>query len=238
MILVAQGLDEFGIFSTFLPGSDVPGCYSIKNTGNAISFTVTSLCDFEIRGLNIFVVYADIEPRAAFYIKIINKTKGTKWVYGPTFFGIPEANQDMIWLSHWEFGNQLGFGDEVDLSVEANIITFESDISAADKVKECGIQLVYCERVDKSSESPNNTNLSQRNVIGGDLSAYETRTGSYFLSHHNYGVLQIQSKNGGWNSFFPYDCIFGSSGETTGGYIFNVAHIYKQILDHLVIIIL
>lgn len=136
-----QGLDEFGIFSTFLPGSDVPGCYIIKNTGSAISFTVTSLCEFEIRGLNTFVVYADIEPHAAFYIKIINKTKGTKWVYGPTFFGIPEANQDMIWLSHWEFGNQLGFGDKVDLSVEANIITVESDISVANKVKECGIRI-------------------------------------------------------------------------------------------------
>ncbi|XP_021812620.1 TMV resistance protein N-like [Prunus avium] len=52
-----QGLYEYGIFSTFFVGNEVPGQFSHKSTKSSISFTVPSLPNHQIRGLKVFVVY-------------------------------------------------------------------------------------------------------------------------------------------------------------------------------------
>ncbi|PRQ25291.1 hypothetical protein RchiOBHm_Chr6g0281951 [Rosa chinensis] len=70
---------------------------------------------------------------------VINKSKGLKWIYGPLFSGVPGEGKDVIWLSHWKFGNRLTCGDEVTI-----LIYTKSDF----KVKECGIQLVYYDEKD------------------------------------------------------------------------------------------
>ncbi|CAL5378150.1 unnamed protein product [Camellia sinensis] len=107
--LPLQGLYEFNIFSTLLLGSEVPRWFDIKSTGSSINFNVPSLPEFKIQGLNICIVYAHANQRSddprtkrwnEFYIKTSNKTKYLKWTYSPTFIGLLEDNEEMIWLSH------------------------------------------------------------------------------------------------------------------------------------------
>ncbi|CAL5380081.1 unnamed protein product [Camellia sinensis] len=82
-----QGLFEFGIFSTFFPGSGVTD-YSDRHEARE---------------------FYD------FYIKISNKTRGLEWTYGPMFYG--NEQEDMILLSHWNVGNQFEGGDQVNVSM-------------------------------------------------------------------------------------------------------------------------
>ncbi|RXH87843.1 hypothetical protein DVH24_034743 [Malus domestica] len=129
-----QGLYEYGIFSTFLLGDyEVPqyGSFSRKSIGPPISFTVPSLPTSRIRGLNFFYVYAksnnDDSPEInadndlphPVIMKVSNKSKVLKWIYGPTFLCVPGDGQDVIWLSHWKFGNKLEVGDDLTFSVFA-----------------------------------------------------------------------------------------------------------------------
>ncbi|XP_024161437.2 disease resistance protein RUN1 [Rosa chinensis] len=149
-----QGLYENGIFSTFLPGDEVPGQFSHRSRGSSVSFTVPLLPNLNIRGLNVFSVIAqsndnDSDPMTnnvnidgplhPTITVVINKSKGLKWIYGPLFSGVPGEGKDVIWLSHWKFGNRLTCGDEVTI-----LIYTKSDF----KVKECGIQLVYYDEKD------------------------------------------------------------------------------------------
>ncbi|PRQ25293.1 putative leucine-rich repeat domain, L domain-containing protein [Rosa chinensis] len=149
-----QGLYEDGIFSTFLPGDEVPGQFSRRSRGSSVSFTVPLLPNLNIRGLNVFSIIAqsnnhDSDPMTnSVYIDglgfpiitvVINKSKGLKWFHGPNFSGVPGEGKDVIWLSHWKFGNLLTCGDEVTI-----LIYTKSEF----KVKECGIQLVYYDEKD------------------------------------------------------------------------------------------
>ncbi|KAL7235598.1 hypothetical protein ACSBR1_018984 [Camellia fascicularis] len=147
-------IERSGPFSTFLPGSKVPYWFSNKRLDSSMSFVVPSLPNFKIRGLNVCVVY------------ISNKTKGLEWIYGPTF----HSNEDMIWLSHWNFRNQLQAGDEVNVSMVVGV---------GFKVKECGTDFVY-EHEEKCSLSNSGIEVIQhgnfpsyQSVIDGDLSAYQ-----------------------------------------------------------------
>uniref|UniRef100_A0A5B7C252 Putative TMV resistance protein N-like n=1 Tax=Davidia involucrata TaxID=16924 RepID=A0A5B7C252_DAVIN len=103
---MAQGLYEYGIFSTFIPGGDVPaGWFSNKSSGSSISFTVPSLPNLGIRGLNVCCVYTfsnnqDNWSPCPLFTKVTNKTKDLKWIYSPGYFGIPEDGKDMMWF--WE----------------------------------------------------------------------------------------------------------------------------------------
>ncbi|KAL7205637.1 hypothetical protein ACSBR2_018545 [Camellia fascicularis] len=178
-----QGLYEFGIFSTFLPGSKVPYWFSNKRLDSSMSFVVPSLPNFRIRGLNVCVVYVCSNSHKDgnlhdFSIKISNKTKGLEWIYGPTFHG----NEDMIWLSHWNFRNQLQAGDEVNVSMVVGV---------GFKVKECGTDFVY-EHEEKCSLSNSGIEVIQhgnfpsyQSVIDGDLSAYQRTEGVYLLCYYN-----------------------------------------------------
>ncbi|XP_059653193.1 disease resistance protein RPV1-like isoform X2 [Cornus florida] len=142
-----QGLYEMGIFSTFLPGSEVAaGWYSIKSTEPEICFKF-------------------------WMIRVSNRTKDVKWTYSPTFMGLPVEGQEMVWLSHWNFVNQLmEAGDEVNISLV--FLNFGNNL----KLKEFGIQFVLEEEEKVTPYT--------------DLSVYKVKgyTGSYFLSHHCFGL--------------------------------------------------
>ncbi|XP_059648330.1 disease resistance protein RPV1-like isoform X2 [Cornus florida] len=151
-----QGLYESGVFSTFFPGSRVPSWFGNKTAGSSISFTVPSLLNLRIRGLNLCFVYALSDNQKgqvgdALQTEISNKTKGLRWYYHPKFLGIPETDKNMIWLSHWKVENdQLEIGDELKISLE-----YVSDVF---EVKECGVHLV-CEEQEQGKNHSNSNGV-------------------------------------------------------------------------------
>ncbi|KAK9910936.1 hypothetical protein M0R45_034870 [Rubus argutus] len=193
-----QGLYEWGIFSTFFPGTvnEVPGEFSYSSSGEfPISFTVPLLSNHRIRGLNIYCVYAhdscksEFELQDSVIIVVRNKSKGLKWIYWPSWHGIPNEEQDMIWLSHWKFGNQLEAGDHVTASVHE---------SRYYEVKEWGIRIVHEEEDEMSrqlynsyrrddncydgQDHPDNDINAEMIGIGGDLSElFQVMPGTYFF---------------------------------------------------------
>ncbi|KAM7469351.1 hypothetical protein LguiA_007534 [Lonicera macranthoides] len=172
-----QGIYEFGIFNTFIPGGEIPSCFSKRKKGSVISLIVPLLPNFRIQCLNICAVYGETDSPSLylqFAIKINNKTKDLTWVYSPIYVGEPEEDKDMTWLSQWNFGNQLEGGDEIVVSIF--VCGFE--------VKECGINIVYEEEEDNGVVSDDNndkTYFHWNEVIGGDLSLLQLRRGTYFL---------------------------------------------------------
>ncbi|KAM7474473.1 hypothetical protein LguiB_021716 [Lonicera macranthoides] len=89
------------------------------------------------------------------------------------YYGCPEEDEDMTWLSQWDFGNQLEGGDEIVVSV------FLSEMF---EVKECGIKIMYKEE-DNGVVSDDNYNKSfhWNEVVGRDLLRLELSTRVYFL---------------------------------------------------------
>ncbi|KAA8536646.1 hypothetical protein F0562_029124 [Nyssa sinensis] len=81
-----------------------------------------------------------------------NETRDLKWIYGPTCFGIPETDEDMIWLSHWRFQNQLEAGDKL------NVLLLTMDRI---QVKEVGIHLMYEEQEEKGTLSKSKELIQQ-----------------------------------------------------------------------------
>ncbi|KAL6289856.1 hypothetical protein ACE6H2_007366 [Prunus campanulata] len=157
-----QGLYESGIFSTFFAGNEVPGRFSHKSRRSSISFTVTLPDKHRIQALVVFAVYvssgSDFSRKTCFQYpmtrdrnksnrgtrfqdfgghmitRVRNKSKGLKWYYSPTHYGIPGEGEDMIWLSHWKFqDDHLEGGDRVVVSVVTQTCF---------RVKELGIQIV------------------------------------------------------------------------------------------------
>lgn len=157
--------------------NEVPGqfCHRIIEGSSSISFTLPLLPNLQILGLNIFVVYENSDnvhansnsdsdndsKECPIIIKIRNKSKslkwmygsqfygipgkGLKWIYSPSFFGIPGEGESMTWLSHWSMlENQLEGGDEVTVSVFLR----RPDLF---KIKECGIQIVQEEKEENTS---------------------------------------------------------------------------------------
>lgn len=137
-------------FCTYLRGSNVPMKFILKNVGSSISFTIPSGVNFRIQGLSLCSVYVLSNPTAPLFslnylfahIIINNATRHLKWSYCPQFFGIPGADEDLLWLSYWKFEDLLEGGDELNISV----------ITSQDfHVKEVGIHLVYEEAQEKKS---------------------------------------------------------------------------------------
>ncbi|KDP27361.1 hypothetical protein JCGZ_20185 [Jatropha curcas] len=181
-----QVLQECGIFSFFIAGSEVPYWFSHKSIGSSISFTVTPTSGHTIRGLNLCIVYARDDEvfwlhAAGHYAIINNETKGIIWSYSPTFYGIPEENEDMVWLSYWKFGDELEVGDEVNVSVR---------MPSGFYVKECGIRIVY--EQDKKDTEINSKSIAEnnsfwhQNITDRDLSPYQVGHSVYFLHHHPF----------------------------------------------------
>ncbi|ONI01318.1 hypothetical protein PRUPE_6G132100 [Prunus persica] len=148
-----QGLYEDGKFSTFFGGNEVPGQFSHKSRGSSISFTMPLLDNHRIKGLIVCAVYVSYGSDFPYnhmtgfqryrglmdtIIRVRNKSKGLKWYYMPSFFGIPGEGEDMIWLSHWQFKDEHLEGcDQVVVSVR---------MEHCFQVKELGIQFVQVEQ--------------------------------------------------------------------------------------------
>ncbi|XP_008232445.1 PREDICTED: TMV resistance protein N-like [Prunus mume] len=165
-----EGLYEYGIFSTFFAGNEVPGQFSHKSTKSPISFTVP-LRDY-YRGLKVFAVTEHDNGNGSagalpgpIMTRVRNKSKGLKWIYCPRCYGIPGEGEDMIWLSLWKLEEQVHLegGDEVVVSVIMQPWL---------QVKEFGIQLQEKTVSTESSYYPC--------VVSGDL--YQYQPGVYLLS--------------------------------------------------------
>ncbi|XP_021908835.1 TMV resistance protein N-like [Carica papaya] len=131
-----QVLHEHGISSIFLEGKEVPSWYNHLNTGSSVSFDLCPLIGQKFSGLNICIVYGrknTLDRQFPNYWELRVETKSAKWCYGPSSCGIPRLNENMLWLSHWKFGDKLKAGDQVTVSVEMS--PFEAT--------KCGIHLLY-----------------------------------------------------------------------------------------------
>ncbi|KAK9944453.1 hypothetical protein M0R45_010022 [Rubus argutus] len=181
-----QGLYEYGIFSTFLPGNKVPGRFAYISRRSRISFTVPLRP--QISGLNIFSVYAtdniDITSSASSYSSTVpivtivrNKSKKLQWIYAPSFFGTTgDDGKDVIWLSHWKSGNQLEGGDEVTVSVST---TRSPDL----EVKMFGVQIVYNEQEDRMKNVYSSFLEAQSQTFNrSPFSPFEISTGNFSSS--------------------------------------------------------
>lgn len=217
---MTQGLYEFGIFSTFLPGGAVPSWFAdVKLMGPSISFTVPP--KVRIKCLNVCSLYwyfKDEEdnwyPHPAF-TKINNMAKDLTFIYCPFYFGIPEYDdEDIAWLSQWKLGNhQLGGGDEVTITIA---------VGNGFQVKECGFKLVYHEEHEKEQEEGKDKNdmkmededEEEWGVIGGDLSGFQLSTGVYFLSRQKF-VSKLR-KERDWTTADWARNIFGDSVDFKG----------------------
>ncbi|BFG31113.1 hypothetical protein CerSpe_173870 [Prunus speciosa] len=165
-----QGLDECGIFSIFLHGSEVPDwfCHKSSMGVSELSITLPPHRNLKIQGLNACVVYAQGKDRGEGVLPILyisNVTKGLKWTYLPVTIAFPKEKEHMLWLSHWRFANdELEGGDEIRVSVRGEISVLDisvldrGEISVSDRgeirvsdrddefdmlTKEFGIQVVY-----------------------------------------------------------------------------------------------
>ncbi|KAM7473728.1 hypothetical protein LguiB_020971 [Lonicera macranthoides] len=193
-----QGFYEFGIFSTFIPRGEIPNAFSKRKNGSVISLIVPSLPNFRIQCCNICYVYARTDLSNWHYpigIKINNKTKGLTWMYSPAVYGIPDVDENMTWLSQWNFRNQLEGGDEVVVSISMGDV-FE--------VKECGINFINEEDNGVVLDDNNKTYFLWKKISAGDLSELRLRKGTYLVYRHLYkDVYEMQGINllhdGLWN---------------------------------------
>ncbi|KAL7205268.1 hypothetical protein ACSBR2_018244 [Camellia fascicularis] len=99
------------------PICNFPNCIG----GSSISFIVPS--HLRIQALSVCSIYAlsnntkDPDYKHNAHTIINNTMKSLIWSHTPRVFGIPEADEDMMWLSYWKFGNQLEAGEELNISV-------------------------------------------------------------------------------------------------------------------------
>ncbi|XP_021827436.1 TMV resistance protein N-like [Prunus avium] len=131
----------------------------------------------KIRGLNACVLYArrpdhkgDERVASEHFVKVSNETKGRMWTYSPVAMALPRENQDMLWLSHWIFGDdELEGGEELRISVKSGLWA-----------KEFAIQLVHEEEnkgkgVGSHGEDivtlPWNQNVVKAGDVPGSVSA-------------------------------------------------------------------
>ncbi|CAI9299007.1 unnamed protein product [Lactuca saligna] len=130
---------EFGIFSTCFPGKAVPDWLPHKSKSSSISFTVPSFSmNKTIQGINISFVHAFLGPKkgSRLNIKVQNVTTNRTWSYEGPIFSLQETDEDIVWLSHWMFGNnEIKNSDEVCVTIlePGNIVM----------VSECAISPVY-----------------------------------------------------------------------------------------------
>ncbi|PWA56886.1 toll/interleukin-1 receptor (TIR) domain-containing protein [Artemisia annua] len=175
---------EFGIFSTYFPGKEVPKWFGHRSNGRSISFTMPSAsANKRIEGINICLVHAlsfvCLSCRKS--IKVKNITKDRSWEYYSCLGAKGHFGEEgIVWLSHWMFeNNELEAGDQVSVTIENR---YEYDPEAADQVSECGISLVYSDK-DKEGVDPLSHYKSWKHIIGRDLSAFQTTSRNYFLSN-------------------------------------------------------
>ncbi|KAM3377830.1 disease resistance protein RPV1-like [Capsicum galapagoense] len=209
-----QGLYEFGIFSTFLPKTEMPPWYAYRSMGNPIRINVPSVPDLHIHSLNICIIYKDsdistTENKDRLWnenrVMINNETKDVKWTYSPVIMGIPYHDEGITSLSHWKIGQCLDRGDKVKISVA---------LMDELQLEEFGVQIVYED--DDEGTRQVFAYQSQHHLINGvDISAFQVARDSYFLCHHDMDIYQENSKNDGWRTNGWLDFLFKDSEEDT-----------------------
>ncbi|KAJ9558692.1 hypothetical protein OSB04_013306 [Centaurea solstitialis] len=177
-------LYEFGIFSTFYVGSEMPNWISHKSKGLSISFTIPSSPN-NLRGLN-FSFVLNVSNEVIILdadTKISNITKERAWVYECPVF-CTETPKGITYLSHWMFGkNEMENGDQITVSI------LEYEVFC---VKECGVSFVYDEDDDGKNKMEEEEDVlgyykSWNHIIGGDLSPFQTTTpGEYELCTEHF----------------------------------------------------
>ncbi|KAJ9552670.1 hypothetical protein OSB04_016715 [Centaurea solstitialis] len=204
-----QGLYEFSIFSCYVPGNEIPSWCSSKSTGNSISFVLPSDPENILQGLNICLTYGRSHARkfrhwsnqdwCTYYIKIHNKTKDLKWVYSPTFVGIPDDGEDITLISHWKFGMEMEDGDDVNVSIVG--------MSKAFQIKGFDIDVLYVQEEKK---------IIQQNT-SGLISAYQLQPHAYFFSNPEYYMVRKSGDGvGEWTRNILYENLFEGSWNVTG----------------------
>ncbi|KAL8262647.1 hypothetical protein R6Q59_023996 [Mikania micrantha] len=200
---------EFGIFSTFYKGKEMPDWINCRRKGPSISFTIPSSIN-NLRGLNFLCILKKTPYLNNTFeipsIKIINITETHTWVYYHyidevefdgnkhyyEYFGEGEENYEdaeenfedgeeycLCYLSHWMFGPN-------EMKVGDHIIINARRRYSQEYILECGIGLVYDE--DGKNEEEEKEDVlgyykSWNHIIGGDLSPFQTTTGEYILEH-------------------------------------------------------
>ncbi|CAI9298994.1 unnamed protein product [Lactuca saligna] len=149
---------EFGIFSTCSHGKAVPDWLHHKSKGSSISIAMpSSSMNKSIQGIN----------KLCAYISRHRKAKSFK-------------NKNMVWLSHWMFGNEIKNGDEVCVTI------LENKLYGGVMVRECAIGPVYTDK-DNNEEDPLSYYKSWKHIIGGDLSDFQVAAGeSICVLHHSH----------------------------------------------------
>ncbi|KAJ0957476.1 putative leucine-rich repeat domain superfamily [Helianthus annuus] len=135
-----------------------------------------------------------------FWKKMRIKKMHRALLFGYTNYdGFEEVDEVVIvWLSHWMFGeNEFEDGDEVSIhftveyhhSKEQLVTSYDSEEPDYANVREYGISPVYDDDDDggggKQKEDPLGYYKSWKNIIGGDLSAFELSS-SHYLLHPGY----------------------------------------------------
>ncbi|CAL1385157.1 unnamed protein product [Linum trigynum] len=204
-----QVLQECNIFSTFIPGSEVPDWFNIRvEESSSLSMVLPAASGLKIRGLSLCTAYtgkweSEEEKETSLvdenYLKIINETSGVKWCYSPMFFGIPRAKvagsrNSMLWLSHWTFGEYLEAGDELHIVM---------DLAACFEVQGCGIRVIY----EQQQESSKAKEIAESSSSSRNLSGYEVGRDAFLLSHHMFLTHQGAPRDD-WDDLSGYEYLF------------------------------
>ncbi|KAD5802429.1 hypothetical protein E3N88_13789 [Mikania micrantha] len=186
---------EFGIFSTFFMGKEIPKWINCRSKGPTLSFTIPP-SPKKLRGLNFLCIMEKVSslPLLGWHdigipmIKISNITKNHTWVYNHyvhrvEFDGNNHYNEDgegfcLSWLSHWMFEpNEMKVGDHVTTTVTNKyfspgpiILEYDDDDG----------------KIGEEEEDVLSYYKSWNHIIGGDLSPFHTTTGEYILDHNHF----------------------------------------------------
>ncbi|KAH1115678.1 hypothetical protein J1N35_009056 [Gossypium stocksii] len=131
MLATQQVLQECGITSTFVIGSDVPIGFKHRTNEHRISFSfpTPSHPDERIHRFSLCIVFSLASDQILEFIlsvHIFNKTKRIKQRYRSSFIGIPETNDDtMLWLIHWPVTDCEFDGGDLVLYDYSIITTFD-----------------------------------------------------------------------------------------------------------------
>ncbi|XVF41646.1 hypothetical protein PTKIN_Ptkin01aG0296800 [Pterospermum kingtungense] len=102
-----QVLQESGISSTFVSGSEVPTWFEHHSKGPQIAFSLPrpSHSGEKISCFNLCIVFSFLSDQIFEFkpsLNIFNETKEIMRVYSSSLIGIPETNNNtMLWLIHW-----------------------------------------------------------------------------------------------------------------------------------------
>lgn len=203
---------EFGIYSTYFLGSEVPGYITCRKSGSTIAVIVpSSLSDHpntnKILGLNVSFVW---RPQfrldyVAFVVVVTNDTKDVQWLYEYLLPDFPDCSLDYVWLSMWKCGGLLEDGDRFRVCIilaeedyELNKVVLEGE------VKEIGVRIIYeddlmmADNVTSEEEDhcPSETTIRWSDKLLVEFSDHHASGSTYCFSGGNYSSLTESNSSG------------------------------------------